>query len=345
MHFFRLRLVVALVVGITLISVGSTYFDVLAHKRSLRRDLARRTQWYGAGLQAQIEQQMSTGDEDALPGLLQRLRQKPDQPSLAVFGADGALLASSGDTVALKNLSANVLKRPLTEGKEVSAFVKAVGSGAGNNPAAGNNAATRLWYEDVVPLHAGRSTVGALVLVADADYIRTEGMEVWRRSFLRIVALTILVVVVTAAMVRWFLLLPIARATDWLSRLRQGKADIGDGSKEFGYLAPIANEVTSLAENLKRARAAAETEARLRDAAEHVWTADRLAVHVRERLGNGKLFIVSNREPYIHERRGAEVECIVPPSGVVTAIEPILRACDGTWVAHGSGSDDAGICG
>ncbi len=340
MHFFRLRLVVALVVGITLISVGFTYFDVLAHKRSLRRDLARRTQWYGAGLQAQIEQQMSTGDEDALPGLLQQLRQKPDEPSLAVFGADGARLASSGDTAALKNLSANVLKRPLIEGKEVSEFVKAAGSGAENNQAAGSNAATRLWYEDVVPLRAGRNTLGVLVLLADAGYIRTEGIEVWRRSFLRVVALTILVVVVTAAMVRWFLLLPIARATDWLSRLRQGKADIGDGSKEFGYLAPLAVEVTSLAENLKRARAAAETEARLRDEAEHVWTADRLAVHVRRRLGNGKLFVVSNREPYMHERRGAEVECIVPPSGLVTAIEPILRACGGTWIAHGSGTDD-----
>ena len=125
MRFFRLRLMVALVVGITLISVGSTYFDVLAHKSSLRRDLARRTQWYGAGLLPQIEQEMSTENNDALPGLLQRLRQNPDQPSLAVFDAGGTLLVSSGDIVALKDLSANVLKRPLTEGKEVSAFVRA----------------------------------------------------------------------------------------------------------------------------------------------------------------------------------------------------------------------------
>ena len=31
----------------------------------------------------------------------------------------------------------------------------------------------------------------------------------------------------------------------------------------------------------------------------------------------------------------------MPPSGVVTAIEPILQACEGTWIAHGSGSEDA----
>src|ERR1700722_16743288 len=166
-------------------------------------------------------------------------------------------------------------------------------------------------------------------------------MQVWRRSFLNIVAMVILVVVVTLLMVRWFLLQPVTRAADWLRRLRQGKAEVGEGAKEFGYLVPLANEVTSLAEHLTRARAAAEAEAQLREAAEHVWTAHRLAVHVRERLGSGKLFAVSNREPYMHVRQGAGVECVVPPSGVVTALEPVLQACDGTWIAHGSGAEDA----
>ena len=113
-----------------------------------------------------------------------------------------------------------------------------------------------------------------------------------------------LVVVVTLVMVRWFLQRPLTRAAEWLRRLRHGEAGVEEGANEFGYLLPLAKEVTSLTENLTRAREAAETEARLRDAAEHVWTADRLAVHVRERLGNGKMFVVSNREPYMHVRRG-----------------------------------------
>lgn len=349
MHFFRLRLVAALLVGITFISVGSTYFDVLAHKHNLRTDLARRTQWFGAGVQPQIEQQMAIGQPDGMPKLLQRLRQYPDQPSMAVYDTQGRLLAAAGDVLPLQTLPANFLKRPLNEGKEATAFVKAAEyrKQAGINPAAdGNrgtaqpNATVRLWYEDAIPLHDGQQTVGTLVMVADADYIRLDGMQVWQRSFLNIVALVILVVVVTLLMVRWFLLQPVTRAADWLRRLRQGKAEVGEGAKEFGYLIPLANEVTSLAENLTRARAAAESEARLRDAAEHVWTAHRLAVHVRERLGNGKLFVVSNREPYMHVRQGGGIECVVPPSGLVTAIEPILQACDGTWIAHGSGSED-----
>ena len=71
-----------------------------------------------------------------------------------------------------------------------------------------------------------------------------------------------------------------------------------------------------------------------------MWTADRLAVHVRSRLEDGRLFVVSNREPYIHSHRGRSVEVSEPASGLVTAIEPVLRACGGTWVAHGSGDAD-----
>jgi trehalose 6-phosphate synthase len=365
MNFFRLRLVAALLVGIVLISVASTYFDVLAHKHTLRTDLERRTQWYGAGLQPQIEQQMILGPVEALPRVLRRLRQYPDQPSLAVYDTQGQLLASTGDILPLQSLPPNFLKRPLTAGKEESAFVrvpedreaapstadKSAPSGSAGTISAATNPAPsgspvsrstpRLWFEDAIPLHDGQVTIGALVMLADADYIGIDGAQVWRRSFLRIAAMVVLVVVVTLLMVRWFLLQPVKRAAEWLRRLRQGDAEVGDGAKEFGYLLPLANEMTSLAENLTRARAAAEAEARLREAAEHVWTADRLAVHVRERLGGGKLFVVSNREPYIHVRRGAETECIVPPSGMVTAIEPVLQACDGTWIAHGSGSEDA----
>ena len=43
----------------------------------------------------------------------------------------------------------------------------------------------------------------------------------------------------------------------------------------------------------------------------------------------------------MHVRRGREVVCVVPPSGLVTAIEPVLRACDGVWIASGTGDADS----
>jgi trehalose-6-phosphate synthase len=52
--------------------------------------------------------------------------------------------------------------------------------------------------------------------------------------------------------------------------------------------------------------------------------------------------VVSNREPYMHvfSEKDKSISVIVPASGVVTALEPVLRACNGTWIANGSGSAD-----
>ena len=53
-----------------------------------------------------------------------------------------------------------------------------------------------------------------------------------------------------------------------------------------------------------------------------------------------KLFIVSNREPYTHVKEGRSVKCIVPAGGLVTALDPVMRICDGVWIAHGNGDAD-----
>ena len=103
---------------------------------------------------------------------------------------------------------------------------------------------------------------------------------------------------------------------------------------------PLTEEVAHFARSLKAARAAAEKEARLRVQAESLWTAERLRVHVRSKLRQSRLFVVSNCQPYMHVHRGKTVETLVPASGLVTALEPILRATDGTWIAHGSGDAD-----
>jgi trehalose 6-phosphate synthase len=64
---------------------------------------------------------------------------------------------------------------------------------------------------------------------------------------------------------------------------------------------------------------------------------------VRDRLGAAQLVVVSNREPYEHVHAGDEIVCQVPPGGLVTALDPVMRACGGTWVAHGSGGADRAV--
>lgn len=70
------------------------------------------------------------------------------------------------------------------------------------------------------------------------------------------------------------------------------------------------------------------------------WSPETLQSILSGRLSGEQIIVVSNREPYSHVKKGDEIQVRVPPSGVVTALEPIVRACEGTWVAHGSGDAD-----
>ena len=74
------------------------------------------------------------------------------------------------------------------------------------------------------------------------------------------------------------------------------------------------------------------------------WTPNALAHLVRAGLDSPQMIVVSNREPYIHNR-GPDGQPIVqvPASGMATALEPIIRACSGVWIAHGSGTADRDV--
>jgi trehalose 6-phosphate synthase len=72
----------------------------------------------------------------------------------------------------------------------------------------------------------------------------------------------------------------------------------------------------------------------------NVLTAADLAQVVRDVARGNKLIVVSNREPVIHEHDGGRIREVRPASGMVTGIEPIVRAVSGSWIAHGSGNAD-----
>jgi len=163
--------------------------------------------------------------------------------------------------------------------------------------------------------------------------------EPWQARLTRMVIEVVVVTVVTLLLVRRTFIGPMAKTARWLEELRLGRPR-GTPMVEGGFISPLIREVTHLVKSLETAQASAEHEARLRDAGESVWTAERLRAHVRHRIQDAPLFVVSNREPYMHVRRGSAVDVLVPASGLVTALEPVLRACNGTWIAHGSGSAD-----
>ncbi|MGE3264681.1 alpha,alpha-trehalose-phosphate synthase (UDP-forming) [Methylocystis sp.] len=70
------------------------------------------------------------------------------------------------------------------------------------------------------------------------------------------------------------------------------------------------------------------------------WSPSRLSELLRDELPGAQVIIVSNREPYIHNYVDGKPTVQIPASGLVAALEPVMRACGGVWIAHGSGSAD-----
>jgi trehalose 6-phosphate synthase len=184
--------------------------------------------------------------------------------------------------------------------------------------------------------------VGTLVVLHDASYIDTQISHTLRDSLLNATIQMLIITVLALVLVRLNFTDPLVQTTKWLRMLRTGQSHAAPVLAQGEVFDQINQEVTHLARDLSVARATAEEEARLRDSHASLWTAERLRVSVRNKLQNKPLFVVSNREPYMHvfNEKDKSVDVIVPASGVVTALEPVLIACDGTWIAHGSGSAD-----
>src|SRR5579864_1909905 len=327
MRLLSARLIVSLIIGVTLVSLCSSYYKVLVLKRGLRKDLQHRAEVLGEILAGNVERELDRDAHQKLQRTVQQFANREHLTGLAVYDPQGEPLAVSTQLEPLMKSAPAVVRQALTENKGMDAFLKVGG------------APVHIYAE---PLHHGDEVIGSLAIVHDTGYIHAESVRIWRETFFNALAHVFLIVLITLLIVRWSIAGPIARTAHWMKALRTGRMAQGRIKlPDLELFRPLAREVATLAESLTTARSAAELEARLRETGESVWTADRLGVHVRDRMEAGsRLFVVSNREPYVHQRRGREVEVNVPPSGLVTALEPVLRACDGTWVAHGAGDAD-----
>jgi len=325
MRLLSVRLIVSLIVGITLVSLGFSYYQVVAEKHALRGDLERRAEVLGESLAGNVEKSWGTGSTQALQRLVQRFGNREHLIGVAVYDRQGQLVAMTPELGKSITSSPQALTQAIHDDHDESTFAK-----LGN---------TRVLIF-ALPIHHDDEVSGGLVIVHDADYIQAQMLHVWRETFFRVLAQMFLIVLITLMIVRWSISGPIARAAQWMRAMRTGRIPSSQEMPNLDMFRPLAHEVATMAESLSLARSAAENEARLREAGESMWTADRLSVHIQTRLAGSRLFVVSNREPYIHQRNGKAVNVIVPPSGLVTALEPVLNASDGTWIAHGSGDAD-----
>ncbi len=170
--------------------------------------------------------------------------------------------------------------------------------------------------------------VGQLVLLHDLSFIERRSADTRRYLVFMITGLGLAIAFITmvVAQLSW---------RGWV----QGARALMRGEM---LLRPVdtAPELAPLAAELRGRLRDMEDEYRRSQGPEAEWTAERLRLLLKTQLSGDQVIVVSNREPYIHERTPEGIVVKRPASGLVTAVEPVMRACSGTWIAHGSGSAD-----
>jgi trehalose-6-phosphate synthase/HAMP domain-containing protein len=199
------------------------------------------------------------------------------------------------------------------------------------------------FYSYVLPITDDEgNSIGAEEVLYDTSYVFTQMAELWKRMSTVLITLVVFIILISLLVQRQIFTAPVEQLTEWFKRFQKGEIDSKHPIKEKGELGKLASEVEEAALSIRVARKAASEEAAERVQKEDLWTDARLKDVVKSRLGENALFIVSNREPYLHVMNEVtgRAECTRPASGVVTALDPIMRACGGTWVAHGSANAD-----
>jgi trehalose 6-phosphate synthase len=198
-------------------------------------------------------------------------------------------------------------------------------------------------YSYLLPIMDDHDEVlGVLEVAYDTSYVYTALADLWKRISVTLIVLVVLMAGIVLLLQRQIFFLPLQRLTDWFQRFQKGEIDDQISFRDAGALGKLASEVEQVALGLRVAKKTVSQEAMRRIATDELWTESKLKDLVRARLGDASLFVVSNREPYMHvaDKTTGASRCIRPASGVVTALDPVMRACGGQWVAHGSGGAD-----
>src|SRR5215475_16159003 len=151
MRILSLRLIVALIVGVTLVSVASSWYQVQAEKEALRRDLERKAETFAESLAAKAEYYLQAGDKPGLEQMVQRFSNRDHLLGIGVYDQEFYPLVVTHD------LSAILRGSP-------QAFAEAL---ANNRPETGY---MRLHFKRIyllaAPLHAiDKSVAGGLIIV------------------------------------------------------------------------------------------------------------------------------------------------------------------------------------
>lgn len=177
-------------------------------------------------------------------------------------------------------------------------------------------------YLSLMPMGQPQTRLGFVVVVHDLSYFGSRQTAIQRFLWVAFAVLALTTSALTLLVARWMW-------RGWSDSLRR---QLRGDTREHEFM-PILSEVRALVERLAIEREGVQHESG--------WTPERLKQVLRTYVQDERVILVANREPYVHERgKDGTISVQHPASGLVTALEPVMRACSGVWVAHGSGSAD-----
>jgi len=181
----------------------------------------------------------------------------------------------------------------------------------------------------VSPVTADGRPLGELLIVHDMSFVERRSADTKKYIVYLFAAIGAVIALITVVIAE-------LSFRGWMAGIKaliRGQSLALSPQPKSRELRPIARDLEAMVREL-------EGERRTRDESQISWTPENLRAILREDLKGDEILLVSNREPYIHVRNEGRVEVQRPASGLVTAMEPVMRACSGTWIAHGSGSAD-----
>ena len=208
MRLLSVRLIISLIVGVTLVSLAFSYYQVVAEKRGLRTEVERRAELLGESLAGNVERSWEVGSDKELQKIVQRFGKREHMLGVAVYDKQGKLVAVTPELAKTLTETPSSLIEALAEDQNKGVFAR-----LGNEPV----------HILAVPLHRKDQLVGGLAIVHDVSYIRAQVLRVWRETFLRVLAQVFLIVLITLLIVRWSITGPIARASGVIAGTQVGR--------------------------------------------------------------------------------------------------------------------------
>jgi trehalose-6-phosphate synthase len=319
-----LSFIISIILAVSLVAFGFAFYQSSTEKTSLVGELKMRTSQVSEEVFQTNRNFFKRPKQENFEHFADGLIKKYNLIGIAVYLNNDSILYSSSSQN-LVGSSKEYITQAINSDISTGTFIKASG---------------KRIYQYIIPVKYPDRISNAVIFYTDADYIDKIARSIWFRNFIGWFIQAFLVSLITLLLIRWGIFRQIRRIVDWAKAIRTGT---GGGVKPEPYLDildPLHREIEYMAKVMNEAKATAEEEARLRTSSEAIWTPERLRIEMGNLLRSRKLIVVSNREPYMHIHNGKEIKCIVPASGLITAMEPILKACSGLWIASGTGDAD-----